>query len=100
MFAYVGNQAGLAVVAYASRASDPFKPDRGSMLFEYRVFNFDHRMLMIWLGIARAVYRDSAKLGFRQSGSITPSSGARASLRKSFTLMGVEPMTRPYQPLR
>lgn len=60
MFTYVGNQAGLAVVAYASLAfiglgADPSKPDWGSMLFEYRVFIFDHPMLMVWPGIAIAV---------------------------------------------
>lgn len=60
MLAYVGNQAGLAVVAYASLAfiglgADPSKPDWGSMLFEYRVFIFDQPMLMIWPGIAIAL---------------------------------------------
>ncbi len=60
MFAYVGNQAGLAVVAYASLAfiglgADPSKPDWGSMLFEYRAFIFDHPMLMIWPGVAIAL---------------------------------------------
>ncbi|CDZ49512.1 ABC transporter permease [Neorhizobium galegae] len=60
MFAYVGNQAGLAAVAYASLAfiglgADPSKPDWGSMLFEYRVFIFDHPMLMIWPGVAIAL---------------------------------------------
>lgn len=60
MFAYVGNQAGLAAVAYASLAfiglgADPSKPDWGSMLFEYRVFIFDHPMLMIWPGVALAL---------------------------------------------
>lgn len=59
MFSYVGNQAGLAVVAYASLAfiglgADPSKPDWGSMLFEYRVFIFDHPALMVWPGIAIA----------------------------------------------
>lgn len=56
MFSYVGNQAGLAVVAYASLAfiglgADPSKPDWGSMLFEYRVFIFDHPALMVWPGV-------------------------------------------------
>lgn len=60
MFAYVGNQAGLAVVAYASLAflglgADPSKPDWGAMLFEYRVFIFDHPQLMIWPGTAIAL---------------------------------------------
>lgn len=60
MFTYVGNQAGLAIVAYASLAfiglgADPSKPDWGSMLFEYRVFIFDHPMLMIWPGVAIAL---------------------------------------------
>lgn len=59
MFSHVGNQAGLAVVAYASLAfiglgADPSKPDWGSMLFEYRAFIFDHPALMIWPGIAIA----------------------------------------------
>ena len=59
MFSYVGNQAGLAVVAYASLAfiglgADPSKPDWGSMLFEYRVFIFDHPALMVWPGLAIA----------------------------------------------
>lgn len=60
MFAYVGNQAGMAIVAYASLAfiglgADPSKPDWGSMLFEYRVFIFDHPTLMIWPGLAIAI---------------------------------------------
>jgi len=60
MFAYVGNQAGLAVVAYASLAfiglgADPSEPDWGAMVFEYRVFIFDHPMLMIWPGTAIAI---------------------------------------------
>lgn len=60
MFAYAGNQAGSAVIAYASLAfiglgTDPSKPDWGSMLFEYRVFIFDQPMLMIWPGIAIAI---------------------------------------------
>lgn len=60
MFAYAGNQAGSAVIAYASLAfiglgADPSKPDWGSMLFEYRVFIFDQPMLMIWPGIAIAI---------------------------------------------
>jgi peptide/nickel transport system permease protein len=60
MFTYVGNQAGIAVIAYASLAfiglgADPSKPDWGSMLFEYRIFIFDHPMLMIWPGMMIAV---------------------------------------------
>jgi peptide/nickel transport system permease protein len=69
MLAYVGNQAGLAVVAYASLAfiglgADPSKPDWGSMLFEYRVFIFDHPMLMIWPGLAIAVTVLALNLAF------------------------------------
>lgn len=57
MFVYAANQAGLAVVAYASLAfiglgADPTKPDWGSMLFEYRIFIFEDPMLMIWPGLA------------------------------------------------
>lgn len=60
MLAYVGNQAGLAVIAYASLAfiglgADASKPDWGSMLFQYRMFIFDDPMLMIWPGISIAV---------------------------------------------
>lgn len=60
IFVYVGSQAGQAVVAYASLAfiglgSDPSKPDWGSMLYEYRLFVFDHPMLMIWPGLAIVV---------------------------------------------
>ncbi|UXT43582.1 ABC transporter permease [Agrobacterium leguminum] len=60
MATHTGNQAGFAVTAYASLAfiglgADPSKPDWGSMLFEYRVFIFDHPSLMIWPGIAIAV---------------------------------------------
>lgn len=59
-FAYVGSQAGLSVVAYASLAfiglgADPSKPDWGSMLFEYRIFIFDNPGLMIWPGVAIAI---------------------------------------------
>ncbi|SNY93152.1 peptide/nickel transport system permease protein [Cohaesibacter sp. ES.047] len=60
LFTYLGNQMGAAAVAYASLAFiglgvDPSKPDWGSMLFEYRMFIFDHPMLMIWPGIALSV---------------------------------------------
>ncbi|MGO4840083.1 hypothetical protein AB4144_48335, partial [Rhizobiaceae sp. 2RAB30] len=59
VFAYVGSQAGLAVVAYASLAfiglgGDPSKPDWGSMLYEYRMFISDNPGLMIWPGLAIA----------------------------------------------
>ncbi|MDQ1195473.1 ABC transporter permease [Agrobacterium sp. SORGH_AS 787] len=60
MVTYAGNQAGLAIVSYASLAfiglgSDPSKPDWGSMLFEYRAFIFDHPRLMFWPGAAIAL---------------------------------------------
>jgi len=60
IFAYAGSQAGLAVVAYASLAfiglgADPSVPDWGSMLYEYRIFIFDHPGLMIWPGLAIAM---------------------------------------------
>lgn len=59
IFAYVGSQAGQSVIAYASLAfiglgSDPSKPDWGSMLYEYRMFVFDHPMLATWPGLAIA----------------------------------------------
>ncbi|PLW77170.1 ABC transporter permease [Cohaesibacter celericrescens] len=57
LFTYLGNQMGSAAVAYASLAfiglgADPSKPDWGGMLFEYRMFIFDHPSLMIWPGVA------------------------------------------------
>lgn len=60
MVTHTGNQAGFAVTAYASLTfiglgADPSKPDWGSMLFEYRIFIFDHPSLMIWPGIAIAI---------------------------------------------
>jgi len=60
IFSYVGSQAGLSVVAYASLSfiglgADPSVPDWGSMLYEYRIFIFDHPGLMIWPGVAIAV---------------------------------------------
>ena len=60
LFTYLGNQMGAAAVAYASLAfiglgADPSKPDWGGMLFEYRMFIFDHPMLMIWPGIALSI---------------------------------------------
>ncbi len=72
MFAYSANQAGLAVVSYASLAfiglgADPTKPDWGSMLFEYRVFIFDHPMLIIWPGVAIAAVVTVLNWSFKDS---------------------------------
>lgn len=60
LFAHIGANAGLAVTAYAALAflglgADPSKPDWGAMLFEYRIFLFDHPLLMVWPGLAIAV---------------------------------------------
>ncbi len=57
LLAYVGSQAGQAIVAYAALAfiglgADPTRPDWGGMLFEYRMFVFDAPMLMVWPGLA------------------------------------------------
>jgi hypothetical protein len=46
LFAYVGSNAGQAIIAYAALAfiglgADPTRPDWGGMLFEYRMFVFD-----------------------------------------------------------
>lgn len=59
LFTHVGSNAGLAVTAYAALAflglgADPSRPDWGAMLFEYRIFLFDHPMLMVWPGVAIA----------------------------------------------
>ncbi len=59
LFAHIGANAGLAVTAYAALAflglgADPSRPDWGAMLFEYRMFIFDHPLLMIWPGLAIA----------------------------------------------
>lgn len=60
LFAHIGSNGGLAVTAYASLAflglgADPSRPDWGAMLFEYRMFIFDHPMLMVWPGVAIAI---------------------------------------------
>lgn len=60
LFAHIGANAGLAVTAYAALAflglgADPSRPDWGAMLFEYRMFIFDHPLLMVWPGLAIAV---------------------------------------------
>lgn len=59
LFAHIGSNGGLAVTAYASLAflglgADPSRPDWGAMLFEYRMFLFDHPMLMVWPGLSIA----------------------------------------------
>jgi peptide/nickel transport system permease protein len=59
LFAHIGSNAGLAVTAYAALAflglgADPSRPDWGAMLFEYRMFIFDHPLLMVWPGLAIA----------------------------------------------
>lgn len=60
LFAYVGSNAGQAIIAYAALAfiglgADPTRPDWGGMLFEYRMFVFDSPMLMLWPGLAIAI---------------------------------------------
>ncbi|MGY6708469.1 MAG: ABC transporter permease [Rhizobiaceae bacterium] len=60
LFAYVGSNAGQAIVAYAALAfiglgADPTRPDWGGMLFEYRMFVFDAPLLMLWPGLAIAL---------------------------------------------
>jgi len=69
MLTHVGSNAGQSVVNYASLAfiglgADPSKPDWGSMLFEYRMFIFDHPMLMIWPGLAIALLASTINLTF------------------------------------
>jgi len=69
VFTHVGSNAGLAVTAYASLAflglgADPSRPDWGGMLFEYRMFIFDHPMLLIWPGLAIAVTAGALNLSF------------------------------------
>jgi len=59
MLAYAGSQAGASAVAYASLGFiglgvDPSRPDWGSMLFEYRLFLFDHPALVLWPALALA----------------------------------------------
>lgn len=80
IFVYVGSQAGQSVVAYASLAfiglgSDPSKPDWGSMLYEYRLFVFDHPMLMIWPGLAIASMTALLNRTFEPGSSLPPHRG-------------------------
>jgi len=60
IFVHTANQAGFAVVSYASLAfiglgSNSATPDWGSMLFEYRIFIFDNPGLIFWPGLALAL---------------------------------------------
>ncbi len=69
LFAHAGAYAGQAVVAYAALAfiglgADPTRPDWGSMLFEYRGFVFDNPWLMIWPGLAIALFSALLSHGF------------------------------------
>ncbi len=55
--AYLGAKLGRVVIAYAALAFlglgvDAGRPDWGAMLFEYRLFMFDHPGLMLWPGFA------------------------------------------------
>jgi peptide/nickel transport system permease protein len=55
--AYLGAKLGRVVIAYAALAFlglgvDASRPDWGAMLFEYRLFMFDHPGLMLWPGFA------------------------------------------------
>jgi len=60
IFVHTANQAGFAVVSYASLAfiglgNNSATPDWGSMLFEYRIFIFDNPTLILWPGLAIAL---------------------------------------------
>ncbi len=69
LFAQVSAQAGAAVVAFAALSfiglgADPTAPDWGGMLFEYRMFIFDHPRLAFAPGVAIAVVVAAASLTF------------------------------------
>jgi peptide/nickel transport system permease protein len=66
---YVGSQMGGSAVAYASLSfiglgADPTKPDWGTMLFEYRLYLFDHPELVLWPGLALALTAAALNLAF------------------------------------
>jgi len=66
---YAGGQAGGSAVAYASLSfiglgADPSQADWGSMLFEYRLFLFDHPGLVLCPGLALAAVAGSLNFVF------------------------------------
>ncbi|MBX3578381.1 MAG: ABC transporter permease [Rhizobiaceae bacterium] len=87
IFSYAGSQAGLSVVAYASLSfiglgADPSVPDWGSMLYEYRIFIFDHPGLMIWPGVAIATITALLNWNFDPGEPLRPGS-KRTTVRLS-----------------
>jgi peptide/nickel transport system permease protein len=77
LMTYVGSQAGGSAVAYASLSfiglgADPSLPDWGSMLFEYRLFLFDHPSLVLWPGLALAATVAVLNLSFDREGEQLP----------------------------
>jgi peptide/nickel transport system permease protein len=80
--AYLGAKLGRVVIAYAALAFlglgvDASRPDWGAMLFEYRLFMFDHPGLMLWPGFAIVASCAAlrAALGKDDGGRMPASSG-------------------------
>lgn len=69
LFAQISAQAGASVVAFAALSfiglgADPTAPDWGGMLFEYRMFIFDHPWLAIAPGLAITTFVTAISLAF------------------------------------
>jgi peptide/nickel transport system permease protein len=78
--AYLGAKLGRVVIAYAALAflglgTDAGRPDWGAMLFEYRLFMFDHPGLMLWPGFAIVASCAALRAGLgKDTGARVPAS--------------------------
>ncbi|MBL0931848.1 MAG: ABC transporter permease [Alphaproteobacteria bacterium] len=84
--AYLGAKLGRIVIAYAALAflglgADSSRPDWGAMLFEYRLYMFDHPALMLWPGFAVVVTCAALRtaLGQDRGARVPASSGDTAA---------------------
>jgi peptide/nickel transport system permease protein len=77
---YLGAKLGRVVIAYAALAflglgADAGRPDWGAMLFEYRLFMFDHPGLMLWPGFAIVASCAALRAGLgKDTGARVPAS--------------------------
>lgn len=78
--AYLGAKLGRVVIAYAALAflglgTDAGRSDWGAMLFEYRLFMFDHPGLMLWPGFAIVASCAALRAGLgKDTGARVPAS--------------------------
>lgn len=78
--AYLGAKLGRVVIAYSALAflglgADAGRPDWGAMLFEYRLFMFDHPGLLLWPGFAIVASCAALRAGLgKDTGARVPAS--------------------------